>query len=111
MTEPNQRRLVYSVAPLYNVLISHLYYIDAGLSILDQLHLGVGVNSHNVVALRGLDASLGVGLTVQTVLDKEVSPLLKVDAAVIAHEAVRMVELVSGLHNGATAQKSQDGSS
>lgn len=41
-----------------------------------------------------------MGLTVQIVLDKEVAPLLQVDAAVITYEALGMVELVPGLHNG-----------
>lgn len=43
-----------------------------------------------------------MGLTVQIVLDEEVAFLLEVDAAVIAHEALRVVELVPGLHDGAT---------
>ena len=44
-----------------------------------------------------------MGLTVQTVLDEEVAFLLEVGAAVIAHEALGVVELVPGLHDGATA--------
>lgn len=42
-----------------------------------------------------------MGLTVQAVLDEEVASLLEVDAAVVAHEAVGVVELVPGLHDGA----------
>lgn len=49
-----------------------------------------------------------MGLAVQIVLDKEVSPLLEVEAAVVAHEAVWMVELVPGLHDGATAQRQEE---
>lgn len=67
----------------------------------DKLHLGVGVNGDHVVALGGLDARHGVGLTVQTVLDEEVASLLEVDAAVVAHEALGVVELVPGLHDSA----------
>lgn len=67
----------------------------------DQLHLGVGVDGDHVVALGGLHTSLGVGLAVQVVLDEEVAPLLQVEAAVITHEALRVVQLVTGLHDGA----------
>ena len=43
-----------------------------------------------------------MGLAVQIVLDEEVASLFEVDAAVIAHEALGVVELVPRLHNGAT---------
>lgn len=43
-----------------------------------------------------------MGLTVQIVLDEEVAFLLEVDTAVITHKALRVVELVPGLHDGAT---------
>lgn len=76
-------------------------------SVSDQLHLGVGVNGDDVVALWGLDACLGVGLTVQIVLDEEVAFLLEVDTAVVAHEALGVVELVPGLHNGATGWRDE----
>lgn len=68
----------------------------------DDFHLGVGVDGDNIVALRRLDARFGVGLTVKIFLNEEVASLFEVDAAVIAHEAVRVVQLVSGLHYGAT---------
>lgn len=42
-----------------------------------------------------------MGLTVQIVLDEKVAPLLEVDAAVVAHKALGVVELVPGLHDGA----------
>lgn len=42
-----------------------------------------------------------MGLAVEIVLDEEVTPLLEVDAAVVADEAVGMVELVPGLYDGA----------
>lgn len=67
----------------------------------DYLHLGVGVNGHHVVALRRLHPSLGVGLAVQIVLDEEVASLLEVDAAVVAHETLGVVQLVPRLHDGA----------
>lgn len=76
--------------------------MTSSISVSDQLHLGVGVHRDDVVALRGLDACLGVGLTVQIVLDEKVASLLEVDAAVVAHEALGVVELVPGLHDGAT---------
>lgn len=76
---------------------------EASLLLLDQLHLGVRIHGDHVVALRRLDASLGVGLAVQTVFDKEVSSLLQVDATVVTHEAVWVVEFVPGLYNGAAA--------
>lgn len=78
---------------------------EASLLLLDQLHLRVRIHGDHVVALRRLDASLGVGLAVQTVLDKEVASLLQVDAAVVTHEAVWVVEFVPGLYDGATAHK------
>lgn len=81
-------RLGYSKAPLSFVFRSPLS---------DDFHLGVGVHRNNVVALRRLNSGHGVGLTVQIVLDKEVAPLLEVDAAVVTHEAIGMVQLVSGL--------------
>lgn len=103
LTEPDKSWLAYSVALFSHILVSQLYYsIASSISISDKLHLGVGINSNNVIALWGLDACLGVGLTVQTVLDEEVASLLEVDAAVITHKALGVVELVPGLHNGAT---------
>lgn len=66
---------------------------------LDQFHFRVGINGHYVVALRRLDTGLGVGLTIQIVIDEEISSLLQVEAAVVTHEAVGVVELVSGLHD------------
>ena len=67
----------------------------------DQLHLGVGVDGDHVVALGGLHAGHGVRLAVQALLDEEVAPLLQVQAAVVAHEAVGMVQLIPGLYHGA----------
>lgn len=40
-------------------------------------------------------------LTVQIVLDEEVASLLEVDAAVVTHETLGVVELVPGLDDGA----------
>lgn len=40
-----------------------------------------------------------MGLAVQIVLDEEVASLLEVDAAVVAHEALGVVELVPGLYD------------
>lgn len=74
----------------------------SSICILDYFHLGVGVHCNNVVALWGLDARLGVGLTVQIVLNEEVASLLEVDPAVVTHEAVGVVKLVPGLNDGAT---------
>lgn len=48
-----------------------------------------------------------MGLTVQTVLNEEVASLFEVDAAVIAHKALRVVKLVPGLHNGATGWRDE----
>lgn len=103
LTEPDKCRLRFSVATFSQISLSQLYYsIASSFSVSDELHLGVGVNGNDVVALWGLDSCLGVGLTVQIVLDEEVAFLLEVDAAVIANEALRVVELVPGLHDGAT---------
>lgn len=49
-----------------------------------------------------------MGLTVQTVLDEEVASLLEVDATVVTHEALRVVELVPGLHDGATGWRDRE---
>lgn len=49
-----------------------------------------------------------MGLTVQIVLDEEVAFLLEVDAAVVAHKALGVVELVPSLHDGATAEMKGD---
>ena len=67
----------------------------------DQLHLGVGVDGDHIVTLRGLHTGHGVRLAVQVLLDEEVAPLLQVQATVVAHEAVGVVQLVPGLHHGA----------
>lgn len=67
----------------------------------DEFHLGIGVYRHHIVALWRLDASLGVALTVEPVVQKEVTALLKVQAAVAAHEALRVVKLVPSLDDGA----------
>jgi len=69
----------------------------------EQLHLGVGVHGHHVVALGRLHARHGVGLAAQALLHEEVAPLLQVHAAVVAHEALGVVQLVPGLHDGAAA--------
>lgn len=42
-----------------------------------------------------------MGLAVQIVLDEEVASLLEVDAAVVAHETLGVVQLVPRLHDGA----------
>ena len=66
----------------------------------DEFHLGIGVHRHHVVALRRLDARLGVAFAVEPVVQKEVTPLLEVQAAVAAHEALGVVELVPRLDDG-----------
>lgn len=71
----------------------------------NQLHFGVGVDGNDVIALRRLYARLGTVFTVQVLLDEEVAPLLQVQAAVVAHEAIGVVELVSGLHYGPPAAR------
>lgn len=48
-----------------------------------------------------------MGLTVQIVLDEEVASLFEVDAAVVAHKALGVVELVPGLHDGATGWRDE----
>lgn len=48
-----------------------------------------------------------MGLTVEIVLDKEVASLFEVDAAVVAHKAVGVVELVPRLHDGAAGQRGE----
>lgn len=68
----------------------------------DELHLGIGVHCHHVVALGWLDARLGVALTVEPLVQKEVTALLKVQAAVAAHKALGVVELVPRLDDGAS---------
>ena len=70
----------------------------------DQFNLGVGVDGDHVISLRRLYAGHGVGLTIQVLLDEEVAPLLEVHAAVITHEALCVVQFVSGLHDGAPIQ-------
>lgn len=67
----------------------------------DELHLGIGVHCHHVVALGWLDARLGVALAVEPLVQKEVTALLKVQAAVAAHKALGVVELVPRLDDGA----------
>lgn len=96
--EPDKWRPEYLINPL-----PLLYYsIATSPSPSDDFHLGVGVDGDDVVALRRLDARFGVGLTVKIVLNEEVASLFEVDAAVITHEAVRVVELVSRLYYCAT---------
>lgn len=67
----------------------------------DEFHLGVGIHRHHVIALGRLHACLGVALTVKSLIQKEVTTLLEVQAAVAAHEALGMVELVPRLDDGA----------
>lgn len=67
----------------------------------DNLNFVVGIDGHDVVALWGLDPGHCTGLAVQALLDEEVASLLQVDVAVVTHEAVRVVQLVSGLHDRA----------
>lgn len=67
----------------------------------DEFHLGVGVHRHHVVALGRLDARLGVALAIEPLIQKEVPALFEVQAAVAAHEALGVVELVPRLNNGA----------
>lgn len=67
----------------------------------DEFHLGIGVHRHHVVALGWLDTRLGVVLAVEPLVQKEVTALLQVQAAVAAHEALRVVELVPRLDDGA----------
>lgn len=66
----------------------------------DEFHLGIGVHRHHVVALGRLDARLGVAFAVEPVVQKEVTALLEVQAAVAAHEALGVVELVPRLDDG-----------
>lgn len=66
----------------------------------DEFHFGIGVHCHHVVALGWLHARLGVALAVEPLVQKEVTALLEVQAAVAAHEALGVVELVSRLDNG-----------
>ncbi len=105
MIDPHKCRLKILCSPIlpdftFPVILqySQLLYTS------NQLHLGVGVNGDDIIALWRLDACLSVGLTVQIVLDEEIAFLLEVGAAVIANKAVRVVELVPGLHDGATVE-------
>lgn len=101
--EPDKCRPEYLINPL-----PLLYYTTATfVSGSDDFHLGVGVDGNHVVALRRLDPRFGVGLTVKIVLNEEVAPLFQVDAAVIAHEAVGVVELVPRLHDCATERRDE----
>lgn len=80
-----------------------LYYRTAtSVSHSDDFHLGVGVDGNDVIALRRLHTCFGVGLTIKIVLNEEVASVFEVDTAVIAHEAVGVVELVPCLHYCAT---------
>lgn len=67
----------------------------------DKFHFGIGVHRHHVVALRWLDARLGMALAVEPLIQKEITALLQIQAAVAAHEAFRVVELVPRLDDGA----------
>lgn len=87
-------------SPVLQVLVSQLNCSFVSFSS-DDLHLGVGVHGNDIVALWRLDTRLGVRLTVQIVLNEEVAFLLEVDAAVVADETLRVVELVPCLYDGA----------
>lgn len=67
----------------------------------DEFHLGIGVHRHHIVALRRLDPRLGVTLAIEPLVQEEVTTLLEIQAAVAAHEALRVVQLVPRLDNGA----------
>lgn len=67
----------------------------------DEFHLGIRVHRHHVVALGRLDARLGVALAVEPLVQKEVTALFEVQAAVAAHEALGVVEFVPRLDDSA----------
>lgn len=71
---------------------------------LDKFNLGVGINSDHVIALGGLNPLLGVRLAVQLLFDEEIPPLLQVEAAVVAHEALGVVELVPSFDDRAPGE-------
>lgn len=75
------------------------------MSVSHNLHLGIWIHGDDIVALWWLDARLCMCLAVQVVLQEEVAFVLEVQAAVVAHEAVGVVEFVSGLHDGSTGQR------
>lgn len=102
--KPDKWRLEYLINPL--PLLCYSTATSASHS--DDLHLGVGVDGNNVVPLWRLHARFGVGLAVKIVLNEEVASVFEVDAAVIAHEAVGVVELVPRLHYCAT-KRTNDG--
>lgn len=92
---PDKWRPEYLINPL-----PLLYYsIATSVSHSDDFHLGVGIDGDDIIALRRLHTRFGVGLTIKIVLNEEVASMFEVDAAVIAHEAVGVVELVPRLHN------------
>lgn len=71
---------------------------------LDKFHFSVRINSHHVIALGGLNSFLGVRLAVELLLDEEIPPLLQVEAAVVAHEALGVVELVPSFDDGSPGE-------
>lgn len=72
---------------------------------LDKFNFGIGINSHHVISLGGLNPLLGVRLAVQLLLDEEIPSLLQVEAAVIAHEALGVVELVPSFDDCAPGER------
>ena len=72
---------------------------------LDKFHFRVGINSHHVIALGGLNPLLGVRLAVELLLDEEIPALLQVEAAVVAHEALGVVELVPSFDDRAPGER------
>lgn len=68
---------------------------------LDEFNFSVWINSHHVISLGGLNSLLSVRLTVQLLLNEEIPSLLQVEATVVTHEALRVVEFVPSLDDGA----------
>lgn len=77
---------------------------------LDEFNFGVWINSHHVISFGGLNPLLGVCLAVQLLLNEEIPPLLQVEATVVTHEALGVVELVPSLDNGAPARDPESSS-
>lgn len=77
---------------------------------LDEFNFGVWINSHHVIALGGLNPLLGMRLAVQLLLNEEIASLLQVEATVVTHEALGVVELVPSLDDGAPGRDQESSS-
>lgn len=65
---------------------------------LDQFDFSIWINCYHIISFWRLNPFLGMCLTVQLFFNEEVASLLQVQATVITHETLWVVQLVPGFY-------------